>query len=490
MDNRWVAKLKIKKENGKYRVGTAYPIGDRLLITANHVLPEDNAILLGSKVIWKNNDESVAICKGEILEKIFSDVAKDIAIILCSKFPDYTPGYAKVLRRYPIADKPWDSYGFPRSSRKSDAGQRLGETEKGKFFDHDEHDYIQKLEVVGKSRCEFWRGMSGAPIIDRETQKLAAIIISTPSTYKDENGKELAVSDSTLYSVSIPYLIEKIPEFELLISSDSCEDGKRYYNQIIEVFDKHNDTVFLEVFDQFFVGRNGASGEHYCNEINHNWASALDQFLDFSSKLIKSRYSGVISFVSEILKCSVAYLYHAGLVECKHESEACSTLAILEIKLSHLYDLLPELQVRENENNLEKVKGVRAITCREINVEAGFIDDDIANEIVATIDKATSLLHEKVNGSRLSLADSSNKKIADMLNKQIKRKHKRKTGFYYLARNLSDRKSLIDDSVKLKLEEKLPDVPIGEYDLSPTEDEMELINIIMDFHELLNGAEQ
>lgn len=234
MDDSLIAKIEIpttiQKDDGSFAkgIGTAYPIGKGIVITARHVLyPEQVEHGAMPKLIWKKSDEEEPYHQSVASKIIFEDERFDIALLAC-EVPKTVENKVILSSRFPDSDEGWESFGFPKGGKK--AGERIKKPAKGQCFSPDHDSYIQELKSDGNADdFTLWKGMSGAPVFSNKTKMLIGILIRTPDRYKVNPEKPESEYKDTfnnrLIAASIPYLLKngKCPAFKEAINIESDE---------------------------------------------------------------------------------------------------------------------------------------------------------------------------------------------------------------------------------------------------------------------------
>jgi len=204
-----VAKIETPVEGG-VKVGTAYPIADGYIITAYHVFPDIDD-LTNTRVHWQRNDEARE-GEGPANEQGISGIRYksekyDVVIAECP-----TPRHTSNVRwcSFDSLEGEWESIGYAKSGQDHQKKVRLKDPAGGTFYTMQDDDWILQLESKGNaSKVALWRGMSGAPVFQKNTDNLVAIITETPR--RDKEGEP--VHEDRLYAISIPYLLKECKEF-------------------------------------------------------------------------------------------------------------------------------------------------------------------------------------------------------------------------------------------------------------------------------------
>lgn len=250
--------------NGQWEAGTAYPIAQDLLITARHVLyPEQRDETKLRQVEWPDcKDAEGRVFTSDITGVLFDGGQEiDIAVVACKTPPEVNTSI-KLPDRDPVTNEGWDSFGYPQAGTNSE-GKQGKIPGKGTFFQPDAGSHILHLTSEGDASIkELWRGMSGAPVFNRnKPPQLVAVIASTP---KDLNER--------LYAVSIPYLLRNNPDFKKAFTiSDRCTnlmppvklgaDFKKFLHQKIDVELRRPEAKLLTEQLAEYLGRDKAASD-------------------------------------------------------------------------------------------------------------------------------------------------------------------------------------------------------------------------------------
>ncbi|MDD5395261.1 MAG: trypsin-like peptidase domain-containing protein [Thiothrix sp.] len=229
MDTTLIAKIlptKQAKYGGKRTVGTGYPIGKNLVLTARHV------------VVFPERDETKPITvewpdlghKDENAKIVFDGgVDCDVAILECQIPPQAQVSPLLLARQPPVAHVTWESFGYPAIGKDEDGGDvRKKISALGKFHapDSASHEISLTSESDALEKAG-WRGISGAPVFHGRV--LYAVITSTPTNRA-----------ACFNAVSIPWLLadKSRPNFRERVGIDGVE---QHFDSSIKHLQDHRD---------------------------------------------------------------------------------------------------------------------------------------------------------------------------------------------------------------------------------------------------------
>lgn len=210
MDSKLIAKILPTKADGKRSVGTGYPIGKDLVLTARHVVfphwPDTQKV----EIEWPDLNHTVAVT-GVAFD---GGDSCDIAILQCETPPQAHVSPLLLARQLPNPHDTWEGYGYPRIGKDETAGSvREKISALGKFHPPDANSH--KISLTSESDAiekVGWRGISGAPVFHGKT--LYAVITSTPTNRKE-----------CFTAVLIPHLLAHNPQFREKAGIDQIEQG-------------------------------------------------------------------------------------------------------------------------------------------------------------------------------------------------------------------------------------------------------------------------
>lgn len=190
-------------KDGRWKLGTGYPIARDLVLTARHVVdfPErdtEKRILLK----WTDYQHSFGEKEDENAEIIFNGGTEcDIAILRCKIPPQVQVSTSILGRRFPKAHEKWETFGYPEVGVNETTGSHDKDSLLGMFHAPDLANHNINLTTFSQAvDKEDWQGVSGAPVFQGNT--LYAVIIKT-SKRREEYFK----------AVSIPYLLKHNEKF-------------------------------------------------------------------------------------------------------------------------------------------------------------------------------------------------------------------------------------------------------------------------------------
>ena len=213
LEDKWLVQILVKDSDGDWTIGTGYPIGNGVVLTANHVVSftKRNAIPQFT-LVWH---------KQEYLETpftiVFQDEQLDLAIIHYSETTPFKAPQVTLADRVPKINKLWSTRGFPKAGKIGTVSNQAKANEVGKTRESipnvgvvagiradgviELHTGLKIKSAAVKEENKDWAGLSGSPVFIDD--KLVAVITHE---YKTIEGLFLAVS--------IPSLLATNPDFK------------------------------------------------------------------------------------------------------------------------------------------------------------------------------------------------------------------------------------------------------------------------------------
>lgn len=190
MDFKLIAKILPTKKDGKRAIGTGYPIGKDLVLTARHVLFPHWSDAKKIEVEWADLNYASLVT-----EVVFDGgEACDIAVIRCNTPPQAHVSVWMLGRKIPNFNNRWDSLGYSHLGKDEDTGSRVLVSALGEFH-HPNGTHIINLTSKSDAKDkDNWKGLSGAPVFQGST--LYAVITETPED-----------RDECFTAVYIPHLL-------------------------------------------------------------------------------------------------------------------------------------------------------------------------------------------------------------------------------------------------------------------------------------------
>lgn len=212
MDSRLIAQVWAPKNNGKNAIGTAYPIGKDLLLTARHVVVfVERAIDQPIRIVWEDLKDPLTGQKPYSIEVSQNDIVfdggndYDVVLIKCSVPSKAYISPWMLSERHPVAGDRWHSWGYAFVGKEDGQWKKIPAM--GEVFPPNQCSAVLHLESKGDAKeKEGWQGVSGAPVFI--AYHLIAVLTETP---KDLNER--------LKAVSIPYLLQQVSAFKDLIGA-------------------------------------------------------------------------------------------------------------------------------------------------------------------------------------------------------------------------------------------------------------------------------
>lgn len=409
-----VAKLETPTADGKRSIGTAYPIAPGYIITAYHVFP-DIQDFSKTRVIWERNDD---IRKGvsnpveESIDEIVYDSEEYDVVIAACKTPEGVIG-VQWCREFTELVGSWSSTGYAATGKDAQIKKRLKDPADGTFSTAQDDDWVQQLVTDATSQeVELWRGMSGAAVFLKGTDRLAAVIIETPRL--DKNGKP--VKDNVLYAASLPYLFndEENDEFRRAIERVQGECGQAAYDCFREqqisaigsLLSSLNTEGKLYQLLLVLAGNKGlkVDSEVLCKAL---FTRAEAAPLSFLKQLREEVVTPLLSDIThDFLNAKSLYLLFLGLLLSSehfvfsgsiHDLQAKTRMAA-ELQLAGRYNKPPNLvrNLKAAAGSRDSVVGAHAIDGSFLK-EVGWSADKGAEGVIEVVDKSIYKTYEHVH---------------------------------------------------------------------------------------------
>lgn len=169
-------------------VGTGFPVGRDLILTARHVLePEDRDARYRIGVRWHDYPDAgpvggmFEIEDGDIVLPETGDL--DAALLRCPR-PLAARGHPGIISAdLPVQGASWSSAGFPRASRRDDGRQHASFG--GMVHAMSANWSSFEIDVgVPPDRDEDWRGASGMPVCAGGSSRILGIVKEVPPSFR------------------------------------------------------------------------------------------------------------------------------------------------------------------------------------------------------------------------------------------------------------------------------------------------------------------
>ena len=222
MESEYIGMVKAPLQGEYINVGTGFAIGENLLVTARHVVFDNERIGNRVSIHWpKLLDEN-----SNPLE-VFIDVNRDIefdghlggghkldiVIFRCALPKVINENFGLVQEHSWKSGDKWESYGFPYLRYKVAPESTNSIPVMGEMFGYQKSSHIIHLSNTTRAAVsKDWGGLSGAPIILPDTDSVAGILTQVPTAV-----------DNQFIGVSFPWILKNKKDFEKALNSQSSE---------------------------------------------------------------------------------------------------------------------------------------------------------------------------------------------------------------------------------------------------------------------------
>lgn len=495
MEPQLVTKILATDTNGETCIGTGYPIGVGMVLTARHVVTDDlEKIVPIIDLHWPDlTDElgnSVKSVKAEILfdgalEPTDDQLEVDVVVLACS-FPQAVS--ERLARNTVLAEHPakarggWKCAGFPNiNDNEIDpaSGKFVADLEKQEIkltLDDSINESIARANGVQNG----WGGMSGAAVFNIETGKIQAVITDHNQWMQKQ-----------LIAVSIPWLIHNNPKFRALVGLETnteiyCQFAKQQQKQIRALLEKMADgKLFKQLAKKCNVTSN-CTHEILSNKLLGDFQrddlAVLDCLLQVGNEVLEQGASEPEWDHFRDLFCLFVSLMAPQSSAVRHQliNLPVYTAIASELSLAPLYDTNPEFALDPN----GEPKGKYAIDASVLTRETGWGQEDIKSEVVAAV---YSAIHQKPPEKVLNAFELRR------LNATIKQRQNRSFNkLHRLELNCADQVSAdnplhnSENCQAINEADCLPDLPIVHYGETEAEKEAELCAKLDELFAILN----
>lgn len=460
-----VGKVVTDLGEGKYKIGTAYPIRHGVVITAYHVIPD-----------IKNVQETLIEWRGKesfITKVLYESEEHDVVVLACETTD--IPAI-DVCRHAPESTERWDSIGFPDAGIDPIKNVRDKTPAGGHYIVQSDESCEMHLEI-GSNTTEnnLWRGMSGAPVFTVGTNQLTGIISQVPDN-------ENPVFKNRIYATSIAQLLKISAKFRSATEIDTeCNKHRKKHQQaLLEELEelKESSSALYSSLATNFDEERSIKPEILCRIIVAKHASA-------STKSVEKLRLACEPFMKSLReRCELLLLY---LLATKAPEDAWSgdsfhdlsvrTRMLCELKLAARYQITPKLTQVDKE-----IAGQHAIHDHS-SEEVGFKADDnalqqakiIAYHIYKQTDEEYRI--EEMDSEDWDAADDALKARRIGINPELIR--------FELNATRESEHPLASEEVRLAIHKLLPALPIAFFGSKSEDDEKKLRVQVKVFYERL-----
>lgn len=203
MDAKLIAKILPTKKDGGRTIGTGYPIGQDLVLTARHVLFPHWDDTGKIEVEWVDHN-----CLFSVTELVFDGGTEcDIAIIRCKTPPQMQIPIGLLGQTMPSLHHRWDSLGYSRLGKSENSNSRVLVSALGEFHHPNGTHLINLTSKSDAKNKDNWKGLSGAPVFQNNI--LYAVITETPQDREE-----------CFSAVYIPWLLQNNQSFRDVVGLD------------------------------------------------------------------------------------------------------------------------------------------------------------------------------------------------------------------------------------------------------------------------------
>jgi len=492
MKSKLVAKI---YNNGD--LGTAYPIGPNLLMTARHVIEDvnwhDGGVVVEWPEIKASNGKPLTASATRIVfdgeEHADSEQLKcDLAVLYCDLPPEVNLKSTSsiISNQYANSRTGWETAGYPNvnsNNQDSATGQFSVDLEKATIkltLD----DTIDPTVAQANGLQNGWGGMSGAPVFDLASGKIQAIITDHNQWMQKQ-----------LIGVSVPYLVNRSQKFREITGIESHIQKHQKFvaeqkRQISDVLSKMTtqDALFKQIAGQLSLNVANITNQKLTDKLLEAFKEDDLAVLDV---LLRAGADAFKQDSGELLRQNLRQLFclFAGLMapECHAIKQALINLPVrtamaAELSLAVLYDTNPEF-VR----NDGKVHGRHTINAAVFTRETGWSQAEFIKDATETIYKA---IHKAPPPEPLDAFE------LEALNSTIKQRQNRSLNqLHRLELNRRDanltNNPLLDTAncQALNAADCLPDLPIVHYGEAAAEKEAKLSAKLTELFNILESSQ-
>ncbi|WP_026604494.1 hypothetical protein [Methylomonas sp. 11b] len=406
MEPKWIAKI-----NNQGDIGTAYPIGPNLLLTAGHVVQNVKWHDGGSvSVEWpdlkdSNNRSLTAVARNIAFDgKLLVDdkpINCDLVVLDCQlpkAIHQKSVSWMIFSQKFAEARTGWKAAGYPNvnsNNLETATGLFSADLEKPVIkltLDDTIDPTVARANVMPNG----WGGMSGAPVFDIASGKIQAVIT-----------EHNLWMEKQLVGVSIPWLIRNSATFRQILGIKTV--GLPALN-VHERICKHlepmqKSMLFQTLVEQFLPPGLQALPENVVKELlkasEGNQIAFLEQFrLAVESSLEKDRQDAGVALNLFLLLLSLTDTGSFTATLSRQHDLPVRTRMAAEIYLASVYGLVPDLTL-----NKQKITDVKNAVVGRHAVESGFMrevgwqPDKNAAELAHVVNIAVNKVYRKLHSN-------------------------------------------------------------------------------------------
>lgn len=472
-----IAKILPTKKDGKRSIGTGYPIGNGLVLTARHVVVfKERDLNVPVSVEWPDLEHEsvpaeIVFDGGETL---------DLALLKCSLPPEAKAISTNILsRQVPDLSGRWDSLGYPRLSKSKSTGERALDSAFGEFHHPNGTHVINLTSKSDAEQKDNWKGISGAAVFQGE--KIFAVISSTPEDRAE-----------CFQGVYLPWLFQNNAKFRLALGLDDLDTAcqkfveaqKRLIQELLEQIKE--DSLFTELARKLNLKPEHTASLVLADKLvvafDEDCLSLYDLLLQAASDALKQNFSEqAIENTKELFCLFISLMASESLVarEAYIGLSVYSPMAT-ELHLAPLFDTSPDFITSED----GEVKGRYAIEASNISPkEVGWDEAAFTQEAIKLVytDVRQKPPPEVINAFEIKKLNTT---IKHRQNRSLNQLHR-----FELNRSNKDLQTnplhIPSHCEALNAVDCLPDLPIVHYGEEEAPDEAELSAKLDELFEIL-----
>ena len=472
-----IAKILPTKKDGKRSIGTGYPIGDGLVLTARHVVVfKERNLSVPITVEWPDLEhESVSA------EVVFDGgETLDLALLKCSLPPEAKAISTTILsRQSPELSARWDSLGYPRLSKDKSTGDRALDSAFGEFHSPKGTHVINLTSKSDAKQKDNWKGISGAAVF--QNGKIYAVISSTPEDRAE-----------CFQAVYLPWVLENNTKFRSKLGLDDldtvCQKFIEAQKQLIQELMEQikQEVLFVELVNKLNLKLEHTPPSLLADKLftafDDDYLSLYDLLLQAASDALKQDSSEQALQNTKELFCLFTSLMASESLVARQSYIGLSvyTPMATELHLAPIFDTTPDFITSED----GEVKGRYAIDAATFSVK------EVGWEKTAFTQEALKVVYTEVRKKESPV--EVNAFESKKLNATIKqRQNKSLNQLHRLELNRSDQSAesnplnMNSHCEALNAANCLPDLPIVHYGEEVAPDEAELSAKLDELFEIL-----
>lgn len=489
MDAKLIAKITVPRTDGEKRIGTGFPIGRDLLLTARHVVLFDKRdVSKPIKVEWPDLPDSELTL--QTIDLAYDGGNQfDVAVIRCTvpnglKIPPVTDlmDNQKIVSR-----DSWESAGFPKIENFAKTGPTgifgtdLEKMEIALTLDDTINPQIAKANGIENG----WGGMSGAPIFSIGRKKLQAVVTNHNQWMQKQ-----------LIGVSLPWLLKNSDEFCKAVGfqqSSSRYDADKIKAHLSTI---ETSTLFTALADKFrpgFTKEAETVSQGIENAFNDDRFRLLEDYRLVVEASLKSAPQD-LSDARKLFLLLLASFAEQGGSEVRaalHRLNVRTRMAA-EIELAAYYGLAPDL-IQESAGK-EGLRGRYAIESDSLR-ETGWKPEAAAAEITKVVNKAVNKVYTAAHNQdpKSELDAFDREELNETLLTRRKGSNPQLWRFEVASTDeLMQTHPLHNDNVcaVLQGQEGLADLPIAHFGFGTANQEAKLNALVKEFFRILEPYEK